>query len=57
MEELSLTYLEQGDVCLVISWLLFLEGPDGVFLGAEVQDEVLSFANRVARPEIYPQRS
>lgn len=33
--------------CFVISWLLFLEGPDGVFLGAEVQDEVLLFANRV----------
>lgn len=39
MEELSLTYLEQGacaHACLVLPWLLFLEGTDGVFLGLEV---------------------
>lgn len=33
--------------CPVISELLFLEGRVIVCLGAEVQDEILHFANRI----------
>lgn len=58
MEEVSLTYLEQGHVCTCVPCCFFSchswKGAVLGFLGAEVENEIQCFANRVAWPEIYP---